>query len=73
MARQCMVIAILHRPEAKSSSSTKKCLYQLKTLVLLEKGSAKEAKREDLERVVVDNDSEKFFQVEVQLPSQEKK
>ena len=26
MARQCMVVAILHRPEAESSASTEKCL-----------------------------------------------
>ena len=26
MARQCMVAAILHKPEAESSASTKKCL-----------------------------------------------
>ena len=31
------------------------------------------AKCEDLERVVVDNDLERFFQVDAQLPPQEKK
>ena len=39
--------------------------------MLSEKGSAEEAKCENLEKVVVDNDPEKFFQVEVQLPPQE--
>ena len=39
--------------------------------MLSEKGSAEEAKCENLERVVVNNDPEKFFQVEVQLPPQE--
>ena len=39
--------------------------------MLSKKGSAEEAKCENLERVVVDNDPEKFFQVEVQLPPQE--
>ena len=40
--------------------------------MLSEKGSVEEAKCEDLERVAVDNDPEKFFQVEIQLPPQEK-
>ena len=40
--------------------------------MLLDEGSAKEAKCKDLERVTVDNDPEKFFQVRVQLPPQEK-
>ena len=35
-------------------------------------GSAKEAKCEDLERVVVGDNPEKFFQVEAQLPPQER-
>ena len=35
-------------------------------------GSAKEAKCEDLETVVVGDDPEKFFQIGAQLPSQEK-
>ena len=40
--------------------------------MLSEKGSVKEAKCEDLERVVVDDDPEKFFQVGTQLPPQER-
>ena len=35
-------------------------------------GSAEKAKCEDLETVVVGDDPEKFFQVEAQLPPQEK-
>ena len=35
-------------------------------------GSAEEAKCEDLEKVVVSDDPEKFFQVRAQLPPQEK-
>ena len=35
--------------------------------------SAKEASCEDLEKVVIDNDPEKLFQVRVQLPPQEKR
>ena len=40
--------------------------------MLSDEGSTKEAKCKDLERVTVDNYSEKFFQVRVQLPPQEK-
>ena len=63
MARQCMVAAILHWPEAKSSIFAKKVLWQSKTPVLLDNGSIEEAKCEDLEKVVVGNDPEKFFQI----------
>ena len=35
-------------------------------------GPAEEAKCEDLEKIVMDGDSEKFFQVEAQLPPQDK-
>ena len=38
-----------------------------------ERGLVDEASCKDLERVVIDNDPEKFFQVEIQLPPQEKK
>ena len=40
--------------------------------MLLDEGSAKEAKCKDLERVVIDDDPEKFFQIGAQLPPQEK-
>ena len=36
-------------------------------------GPAKEAKCEDLKKIVVGDDLEKFFQVKAQLPPQEKK
>ena len=39
--------------------------------MLPDNGSTEEAKCENLEKVVVDNDPEKSFQVEVQLPPQE--
>ena len=38
----------------------------------MERGSAEEASCEDLERVIIDIDPEKFFQVGVQLPLHEK-
>ena len=38
----------------------------------MERGSVEEASYEDLERAIIDNDPEKFFQVRVQFPPQEK-
>ena len=38
----------------------------------LDNGSTEEAKCEDLERVIIGNDPEKFFQVDSQLPPQER-
>ena len=72
-ARQCLVVAILHQPEAESSVSAERGLLQSKTLVLLVNGLAEEVKCEDLEEMVVGDDPEKFFQVRTQLPPQEKK
>ena len=40
--------------------------------MLLVNGPAEEAKYEDLEKIVVDDDPEKFFQVGAQLSPQEK-
>ena len=72
MARQCLLAAISHRPEAKSSTFAERGSQQSKTPTLLDNGSAEEAKCEDLERVVVGDDPEKFFQVGAQLPPQER-
>ena len=63
MARQCMVVAILHRLEAEPSASAKRGLQQSKTLVSPDNGLTEEAKCEDLEKVVVVDDPKKFFQV----------
>ena len=68
MARQCMVAAILHRPEAESSASAERGLQQSKTPVSPDNGSTEEAKCEDLEKVIIGDDREKFFQVDSQLP-----
>ena len=38
----------------------------------LDNGSTEEAKYEDLEKVIIGNDQEKFFQVGSQLPPQER-
>ena len=72
MARQCLVAAILHQPKAESSASVEKGLQPSKTLMLPVNGPAEEAKCEDLEKFVVGDDQEKFFQVRAQLPPQEK-
>ena len=72
ITRQCLVVAILHQPEAESLASAKRGLQQLKTPELLINGSTEEAKCEDLEMVVVGDDPEKFFQIGAQLPPLEK-
>ena len=71
-ARQCLVAAILHQPEVEFLASTERGLKQLKVSELPLNGSAEEAKCEDLKKVVVGDDPEKFFQVGAQLPPQEK-
>ena len=72
MARQCMVAAIRHRPEAEPMTLREKELQQLKPSVLSIDRPAEEAKCEDLVRITVGDDSEKFFQIGFQLPQQEK-
>ena len=61
MARQCLVVAIMHQPEVESSASAEEGLQQSKSLVLPVNRPAEEAKYEDLEKIVVDDDPEKFF------------
>ena len=61
MARQCSVAAIMHQPEAKFSASTNRGLQQSRTHVLLVDETAEGVKCEDLDKVVVDDDSDKFF------------
>ena len=72
MAQQCLVATIMHQPAAKSSASTERGLQQSKSLVLPVDGPAEEVKCEDLEKIVVGDDLEKFFQVGAQLLPQEK-
>ena len=69
MARQCLVAAIMHQLETESSTSTDRGLQQSRTPVLPVE-TTEGVKCEDLEKVVVDDDSEKFFQVRAQLPPQ---
>ena len=72
MTRQCMVAAILHRQNVESSAFSKRNLQQSKTLTSINDESAEGAKCEDLEKVTVGDDQEKFFQVGSQLPPQER-
>ena len=72
MARQCMIVAIRHKPEAELSAQAEKDLQQLKPSVLSIEKPADEAKCEDLVKVTIGDDPEKFFQIRSQLPQQEK-
>ena len=72
MARQCMVAAILHRPNAESSAFFERNLQQSRTPTSTNDESADEAECEDLEKVTIGDDQEKFFQVRSQLPPQER-
>ena len=72
MARQCMVVAIQHKPEAESSIRGEKGLQQLKSSPLSIDKPAEDAKCDDLVNVVIGDDPEKFFQIGSQLPHQER-
>ena len=63
MARQCLVAAIQHKPEADTSATAEYDLWQLETPASLFSEPTDEVKCEDLEKVVVGDDSEKFFQI----------
>ena len=60
-----MMAAIQHRPEVETSATAENNLYQSETLASLFSRPANEVKCEDLERVVVEDDPERFFQVGV--------
>ena len=72
MARQCMVATIRHKPEAEPMTHKEKELQQLKPPVESINGPAEEAKCEDLVKITIGDDPEKFFQVGSQLPQQER-
>ena len=73
MARQCLTATIQHKPEINTSAITGNDLQQLETPVSLFNGPADEVKYEDLEKVVIGDDPERFFQIGAQIPLQEKK
>ena len=68
MARQCMVAAIRHKPEAELATLSEKELKQLKPPVLSINRTVEEAKCEDLVKIILGDDPEKFFQIGSQLP-----
>ena len=61
MARQCLVVAIQHKHEAESSAHEGKESSQLKPPALSINKPADDAKCEDLVKVTVGDDLEKFF------------
>ena len=72
MARQCLVAAIMHHLAAKSSASAEGGLWQSKSPVPPIDRPAEDAKCENLDRIAIGNDLEKFFQLGARLPPQEK-
>ena len=72
MVRQCMVAAIRHRPEAEPVTLNEKELQQLKPPVLSIDGTSEEVECEDLVKVTIGDDLEKFFHIGSQLPQQER-
>ena len=72
MARQCMVAAIRHKPEAKPLTRGEKGLQQLKPPVLSVDKPTEEVKCEDLVKVTIEDDPKRFFQIGSQLPQQER-
>ena len=61
-------MTIQHRPEVETSATTENDLQQLETSASLFSRPADEVKCEDLKKVVVGDDPERFFQVGAQLP-----
>ena len=72
MARQCLVVAIQHKHEADTSATAENDLQQLETLASLFSEPADKVKCEDLEKVVVGDDPEKFLQIGTQMALLEK-
>ena len=67
-----MVAAIQHKPEAESSVHGEKGLSQLKSSALSIDKPVKDAKCEDLVKVIIGDNPKKFFQIGSQLPHQER-
>ena len=72
MARQCLIAEIQHKPEIDTLAITGNDLWQLETPASLFIGLSDEVKCEDLEKVVIGDDPERFFQIGAQIPLQEK-
>ena len=61
MAKQCMVAVNRHQTGGRSSASTGRDLYQSKVPMLFVEVEEERVKCEQLERVVISDDGEKFF------------
>ena len=72
LARQCLIVAIQHKPESGISATKENGLWQLETPASLFNGPADEVKFKYLDKVIIGDDPEKFFQVGAQLPPQER-
>ena len=68
VARQCLVAAIQHKPEVDTSVTAENDSLQLKTPASLFGEPVDEVKCEDVEKVVIGDDPEKFFQIGAQMP-----
>ena len=72
MARQYLAATIRHQSEGESLALTERDLQQPKKVVMSSDTMTEGAKCEDLKKIIIDNDDEKYFQVGVQLPTREK-
>ena len=68
VARQCLIMVIQHKPESDTSATRENDLQQLETPASLFNRPADEVKCEDLDKVIIGDDPERFFQVGAQLP-----
>ena len=68
MTRQCLVVAIQHKPKAETLAIVENNLQQSETPASLFSKPADEVKCEDLEKVIVGDDLERFSQVGTQMP-----
>ena len=68
VARQCLIMVIQHKQESSTSATRENDLQQLETPASLFNRPADEVKCEDLDKVVIGDDPERFFQVGAQLP-----
>ena len=71
MARECLVAAISHQPRIESSTHVGESSQQSKTPTSPTNTPVEEVKCEDLEKVIISDNSERFFQVGSQLPPRE--
>ena len=68
VARQCLVVAIQHKPEVDTSAIAENDSQQLKTPASLSSEPTDEVKCEDLEKVAIGDDPRKYFQIAVDTP-----